>query len=104
MYKHYSTLYKFYPWNTLFPPHLVNDDTLAVIEDFEKYIIRKITKYVIFKPSFIDLLSIDYEDKSKNENEVDIRNYLVNYCMVTSFEGKLSTLYSEVRSFISEQK
>lgn len=104
MYKHYSTLYKFYPWNTLFPPHLVNDDTLTILEDFEKYIIRKITKYVIFKPTFIDLLSVDYEDKSKNEMEVDIRNYLVNYCMVTSFEGKLSTLYREVRSFIAEQK
>lgn len=101
MYKHYSTLYKFYPWNSVFPSHLINDETLNILEEFEKYIIRKISKYVIFKPTFIDLLSLDYEDKTKSQTELDIRNYLVNYCMVDSYEGKLSTLYKEIKSFIS---
>ena len=100
--KHYSTLYKFYPWNSIFPPHLINDETLTLLEEFEKYIIRKISKYVIFKPSFIDLLSLDYEHKTKTQAELDIRNYLINYCMVDSYEGKLSTLYQNIKSFIGK--
>lgn len=102
MYKHYSTLYHFYPWTTLFPSYLINNDTLQTLEEFEKYLIRKITKYTIFKSSFIDLLSDDYDDKSKNERELDIRNFLVNYCNIDSYEGKISVLYNNIKLFISD--
>lgn len=101
MYKHYSTLYKFYPWTGIFPSHLINDNTLEILEEFERYIIRKITKYVIFKPTFIDLLSLEYTPKSKNENEIELRNFFVNYCRVNKYEGKLSILYKDIKSFIS---
>ena len=97
MYKHYSTLYKFYPWSSIFPPHLINDETLTTLEEFEKYIIRKISRYIIFKPCFLDFLTTDYQEKSKNKKELDVRNYLSNYCNVNSYKGSLHELYSNIK-------
>lgn len=101
MYKHYSTLYKIYPWTSIFPNLMISDENLKIVEDFEKYVIRKITKYVIFKPTFIDILSNEnVRDESK---ELTIKNFFVNYGMVKSFDGKLKTLYSDIKNFLDSQ-
>ena len=101
MYKHYSTLYKFYPWTSIFPPNLIDDKTLSLMEDFEKYIIRKITKYIIFKPTFLDLLS--EEDEVSENKQLDIKNFFVNYGRVKNYEGKLSVLYNQIKNFLKAQ-
>ena len=100
MYKHYSTLYKFYPWTSIFPPSIINDDTLSIMEEFEKYVIRKISKYIIFKPTFLDILSQDKHDKDYQELQLDIKNYFVNYGRIKSYEGSLVDLYKDIRRFL----
>ena len=100
MYKHYSTLYKFYPWTSIFPSDIISDETLTIMEEFEKYLIRKICKYVIFKPTFIDILSLEDSLKDRQHRELDIKNYFVNYGRVKSFEGKLTDLYNEIKNFL----
>lgn len=96
MYKHYSTLYKFYPWTSIFPPDMINDETLNVMEEFEKYVIRKICKYVVFKPTFLDILSENKEEKDYQQLQLDIKNYFVNYGIIKSYEGNLMDLYKNI--------
>jgi hypothetical protein len=100
MYKHYSTLYKVYPWSSIFPKPLVNDENLLIVEEFEKYIIRKVTKYVVFRFTFLDLMSKDFEDDENKE--LNVKNFLVNYGTMKSYKGKMSTLYSDIKTFIHE--
>ena len=100
MYKHYSTLYKFYPWTSIFPPSLVDESTLDIMEEFEKYMIRKICKYVIFKPTFLDILTEENNEKEKQELQLDIKNYFVNYGRVKSYEGSLKNLYIDIKNFL----
>ena len=100
MYKHYSTLYKFYPWTSIFPTDIINEDTLNTMEEFEKYVIRKICKYVIFKPTFLDILSLDKEKKTHQELQLDIKNFFVNYGRVESYEGNLIDLYNDIKKFL----
>ena len=104
MYKHYSTLYKFYPWTSIFPPSLIDEDTLSVMEEFEKYMIRKICKYVIFKPTFLDILTEENKTKDKQELQLDIKNYFVNYGRVKSYEGTLLNLYIDIKTFLNSTK
>lgn len=101
MYKHYSTLYKFYPWTSIFPTDIINEDTLNMMEEFEKYVIRKICKYVIFKPTFLDILSLDKEKKTHQELQLDIKNFFVNYGRVESYEGNLIDLYNDIKKFLA---
>ena len=101
MYKHYSTLYKFYPWTSIFPPSIINDDTLSIMEEFEKYVIRKICKYVIFKPTFLDILSSENEENDYQHLQLDIKNYFVNYGRVKSYEGSLVDLYKDIKKFLN---
>lgn len=100
MYKHYSTLYKFYPWTSIFPPDLIDDTTLGVMEEFEKYVIRKICKYIIFKPTFLDILSQDNEEKTILQLQLDIKNYFVNYGRIKSYEGSVMELYKDIKKFL----
>lgn len=100
MYKHYSTLYKVYPWSSIFPKTMINDQNLTIVEEFEKYIIRKVTKYVVFRFTFLDLLSNDIEQDANKE--LNVKNFLVNYGIMKSYKGKLSSLYSDIKTFINE--
>jgi serine/threonine protein kinase len=101
MYKHYSTLYKFYPWTSIFPTDMINDETLSTMEEFEKYLIRKICKYVIFKPTFLDILSKETEEKSTQQLQLDIKNYFVNYGRVKTYEGSLMDLYNQIKTHLN---
>ena len=69
--------------------------------------IRKICKYVIFKPTFLDILT----DENNKDNflyqqdlHLDIKNYFVNYCRVKSYEGSLLNLYTEIKTFLDSAK
>jgi len=106
IYKHLNCLNKVYLWTNIFPPHLIDDETLSVMEEFEKYIIRKISKYVVYKPTFYDMISDepDVDKKSQAEKELDIKNYLVNYGMIDSYDGPLDELYKEVKTFLNSQQ
>ena len=100
MYKHYSTLYKVYPWTSIFPKAMITDENLVIVEEFEKYIIRKVTKYVVFRFTFLDLLSVD--NTNDQNKELTVKNFLVNYGIMKSYKGKMSSLYSDIKTFINQ--
>lgn len=104
MYKYYNTLYKIYPWSSIFPKKYISDENLIVIEEFEKYMIRKVTKYIIFNHSLIDILSNNYNVDTKNKDCLTIKNYLVNYGRVKEFKGCITTLYTDIKTFIEKNE
>lgn len=104
MYKYYNTLYKIYPWSSIFPKKYISDDNLNIIEEFEKYMIRKVTKYIIFNHSLIDILSKNYNIDTKNKDSLTIKNYMVNYGRVKEFKGCITTLYTDIKTFIEENE
>ena len=103
MYKYFSTLHVMYRWNKIFPYRLtVKEGTLKTMEEFEKYVVRNICNYVLFKPS-LNYMSDDLQDERDQQYmELDVKNYLVNYGKITEYKGKMSDLYKEIKSFLAQ--
>ena len=101
MYKYYNTLYKIYPWTSIFPKKIVSDKNLAVVEEYEKYMIRKVTKYIVFNSSFLDILTAD---PTSDDREITVKNFFVNYGRVKSFKGDINALYKDIKTFIDDQE
>ena len=66
--------------------------------------IRKVTKYIIFNHSLIDILSKNYNIDTKNKDSLTIKNYMVNYGRVKEFKGCITTLYTDIKTFIEENE
>ena len=101
MYKYFSTLQEFYSWTSIFPHYIVTnkEKSLPRIEEFEKYIIRKVCKYIVYKPSFLDLLNEESEERTEDEKLYDVKTYLINYGNISNYEGDIFDLYKEIRQF-----
>lgn len=99
MYKYFSTLQEFYSWASIFPSNIVSsrDKSLLEIIDFEKYVIRNVCKYVVYKPLFLDLLNDEDEFNDTDEDEFDVKVFLTNYGNINSYEGTVKDLYDLIR-------
>ena len=62
---------------------------------------------LIFKPTFLDILTDDNNEdykRDKQDLQLDIKNYFVNYGRVKSYEGSLLNLYTEIKKFLDGAK
>ena len=100
IYKYLSTLYKLYTWEEIFPKSLTRDQSnISTVESFEKYILSDVTKYVVFKPTFLEYLSEDYISKNEKMKDLDIRNYFINYCNISvNYKGTMRDLYNQIKT------
>ena len=98
MYKYFSTLYRIYTWDKIFPKHLAVSKNKKVVEKYENIILKDICNYVVFRPTLIEYLDQDYKNKSNIEKELDIRKYLINYADIgCNYEGNMEDLYLQIR-------
>ena len=98
MYKYFSTLYRIYTWDKIFPKHLAVSKNKKVVEKYENIILKDICNYVVFRPTLIEYLDQDYKNKSNIEKELDIRRYLINYTDIGgNYEGTMEDLYLQIR-------
>lgn len=105
MYKYFSTLYRIYTWDRIFPRHLALNKNIKMVEDFEKLILEEISNYVIFKPTLIEFLDEDYKSKNDIEKDLDIRKYLINYGDIEmNYEGTMEDLYLQIREGLKNTK
>lgn len=104
MYKYFSTLYRIYTWDRIFPRHLALNKNVKMMEDFEKLILEKVSDYVVFRPTLIEYLDEDYKNKSDSEKDLDIRKYLINYGELNmNYEGTMEDLYLQIREGLKEK-
>ena len=100
IYKYFCTLYKLFTWEDIFPKHLAMHSNIKKIEDFEKFMLEKVCKYSIFKPTILEFLNEEYQDKSFKSRDLDIRTYFMNYCSIDkNYNGTTEDLYKQIRNF-----
>lgn len=98
MYKYFSTLYRIYEWNKIFPRHLSINKNKKIIERIEKELLEQICENIVFRPTLIEYLDDDYFDKNNQEKDLDIRKYLINYIDIgCNYEGTMEDLYLQIR-------
>ena len=98
VYKYFTSLYQLHTWDEIFPRHLSIDSNVAKVEDFEKFILKEVVNYTVFKPTFLEYLSEDYTAKNSKLKDLDIRNYFMNYCNLTvNYQGTMEDLYNQVK-------
>ena len=100
IYKYFCTLYKLFTWEDIFPKHLALNSNIKRVEDFEKFMLEKVCKYSIFKPTILEFLNDEYQDKSFKSRDLDIRTYFMNYCSINiNYTGTTEDLYKQIRNF-----
>lgn len=100
VYKYFCTLYKLFTWEEIFPKYLVVNSNIKKIEDFEKFILEKICKYSIFKPTVLEYLNEEYKEKCDKSKMLDIRTYFLNYCNINrDYLGTTEDLYKQIKNF-----
>ena len=98
-YKYFCTLYKLFTWEDIFPKHLVVNSNVRKIEEFEKFMLEKVCNYSIFKPTILEHLDLEYQDKSYKSRDLDIRTYFMNYCSIdTNYQGTSKDLYLQIKN------
>ena len=103
MYKYFSTLYKIYTWDKIFPKHLAVEKNKKVVEKFEIMILKDVCNYIIFRPTLIEYLDEDYSERNNTEKDLDIRKYLLNYTDIgCDYEGTMEDLYLQIREGLKE--
>jgi serine/threonine protein kinase len=103
MYKYFSTLYRIYTWDKIFPKHLAVNKNKKIVEKFEIMILKDVCNYVIFRPTLIEYLDEDYSKRSNTEKDLDIRKYLLNYGDIgCDYEGTMEDLYLQIREGLKE--
>ena len=101
IYKYLSTLYKLYMWDDIFPKNLCVESNISKVEEFEKFVLKEICNYKVFNTTFIEYLSEDYTEKNEKLKELDIRNYLINYCNLNmDYKGTMRDLYTQIKEFL----
>lgn len=100
VYKYFCTLYKLYTWDEIFPKHLAVNSNIKKVEDFEKFMLEKVCNYSIFKPTLLELLDKEYEEKSYKSRDLDVRTYFMNYCNIdVNYKGTVEDLYKQIKNF-----
>jgi serine/threonine protein kinase len=103
MYKYFSTLYRIYTWDKIFPKHLAVTKNKKIVENFEKLILKDVCDYVVFRPTLIEYMDKDYVKKTNLEKDLDIRKYLINYTdLGTDYEGTTEDLYLQIREGLKD--
>lgn len=98
VYKYFTSLYQLHTWDEIFPRHLSIESNVVKVEDFEKFILKEVVNYTVFKPTFLEYLSEDYTAKNSKLKDLDIRNYFMNYCNLTvNYQGTMEDLYNQVK-------
>ena len=102
VYKYFSSLYKLSTWDEIFPKELVVDTSIKKIEEFEKFVLEKVCNYSIFSETVIEYLSLDCDrSKGVKRRDLDIRNYLINYCNIDrDYKGTVEDVYFQFKSEI----
>lgn len=99
-YKYFCTLYKLFTWDDIFPKHMAVNSNIKQVEEFEKFILEKVCNYSIFKPTILEFLNEEYEEKSYKSRDLDIRTYFMNYSNLdTNYRGTTEDLYKQIRNF-----
>ena len=99
-YKYFCTLYKLFTWDDIFPKHMAVNSNIKQVEEFEKFILEKVCNYSIFKPTILEFLNEEYEEKSYKSRDLDIRTYFMNYSTLDSdYKGTTEDLYKQIRNF-----
>ena len=102
MYKYFSTLYRIFSWDEIFPSHIAKEENIETIVSFERLIIKEVCKYQVFDKSLIEMLDQDYSQKSEKQKQLDLRKYLINYGNIgTNYNGTLQDFYSQIKEGLS---
>jgi len=100
-YKYFSALYSIYPWKEIFPRSITKDkENKQKVVNFENLIIKKICKYIFFRPTLLEYLDREegIEKKRYEEKELDVKIFLYNYGnMEMSYEGTMEDLYLQIK-------
>jgi len=81
---------------------MVVNSNIKQIEEFEKFILEKVCNYSIFKPTILEFLNEEYEEKSYKSRDLDIRTYFMNYVgLDCNYKGTTEDLYKQIRNFQS---
>ena len=76
------------------------NSNIKQVEEFEKFILEKVCNYSIFKPTVLEFLNEEYEEKSYKSRDLDIRTYFMNYSNLdTNYRGTTEDLYKQIRNF-----
>ena len=111
VYKHFTALYEVHSWKEIFPKFITsNKANLTKIVNFENFMLQVVCKYVIFRPTMIEYLDLDYEQNYKDkgdtdasiieqEKELDLKIFLYNYGNIDmSYDGKVKDLYEQIKA------
>ena len=98
MYKYFSTLYRIYTWDNIFPPYISTKENKGKIIKFERFIVKNICNYIVFKPTLIEYLDRDYKKQDYEHNDLDIMKYLYNYVNINvEYTGNMEDLYLQIK-------
>lgn len=98
MYKYFSTLYRIYTWDKIFPRFLAVEKNVQTIENFEKFYLKNICNYKLYGPTIIEYLDMNYKEKSGVMKDLDIMKYFINYGSIdVKYEGTMEDLYLQIR-------
>jgi cyclin-dependent kinase 1 len=98
VYKYYSSLYHLHTWDKIFPKHICTESNISKIENFEKMMLKDVLKYVIFRPTLLEFMSDDYEEKDQRFKNLDIRKFFMNYCNLRmDYFGTMKDLYLQIK-------
>jgi len=105
VYKYFSTLYRIYTWDKIFPKHLAVSKNKKIVEKFEIKVLKDVCNYVIFRPTLIEFLDQDYNKRSSSDKDLDIRKYLLNYASIgVDYDGTMEDLYLQIREGLKEDE
>ena len=98
MYKYFSTLYRIYTWDNIFPPYISTKENKGKIIKFERFIVKNVCNYIVFKPTLIEYLDRDYKKQDYEHNDLDIMKYLYNYVNINvEYTGNMEDLYLQIK-------
>ena len=98
MYKYFSTLYRIFAWDEIFPPHIAKEENIETIVSFERLIVKEVCNYQVFDKTLIEMLDQDYKPKNDKQKQMDLRKYLINYGNIgMNYEGTLQDFYNQIK-------
>jgi hypothetical protein len=60
--------------------------------------LKDVLKYVIFRPTLLEFMSDDYEEKDQRFKNLDIRKFFMNYCNLRmDYFGTMKDLYLQIK-------
>lgn len=102
-YKYFTTLNETITWDVIFPPHLVINKHIRLIENFEQQLLQDVLNYRMYDHTILEFLDKDYTYKNNIEKEIEIKKYLINYGNIEmDYKGTMKDLYLQIKDVINE--